>query len=50
MNHAALGIATWYSVSVMKISSFLLKFGAFLASWDKDLLPVMEKNKGENTH
>lgn len=39
MNHAALGMATWYSVNVMKISSFLLKFGAFFANWESGLLP-----------
>lgn len=39
MNQAALGMATWYSVRVIKISSFLLKFGAFFANWDRGLLP-----------
>lgn len=39
MNHAALGMGTWYSVSVIKISSFLLKLGALFASWARGLFP-----------
>lgn len=45
MNQAALNIGTWYSHSIMKISSFLLKLGAFLDKLINGLFPAKSLNQ-----